>query len=286
MHIFFLLAIFLTCIQTALWGYRYELAVGMIFRDEAPYLAEWIEYHLLVGVRHFYLFNHQSTDNYRKVLAPYIRKGYVELFDASIQPDFNGTQVDCYNRTLIKSYKVAKWVAMIDSDEFLVSPNGKKIPQLLKDFKHYGGVVLNWQNFGTAGYSTIPTGKLMIECLTRCAPVGHEMNSIIKSVVRPERVSSFKGPHWPEYVHGWYSVDVDHKPMTEGKTTPFKKHTLWINHYWTRDEQFFHQQKIPRSTAWGRSVEWMLDVAKALNSSSDHTILKQRPALRKRLFKK
>lgn len=35
-------------------SYSVYLAVCAIFRDEAPYLAEWIEFHRLVGVEHFY----------------------------------------------------------------------------------------------------------------------------------------------------------------------------------------------------------------------------------------
>lgn len=39
---------------------QYELAICAIFQDEAAYLKEWIEFHKLVGVQHFYLYNHAS----------------------------------------------------------------------------------------------------------------------------------------------------------------------------------------------------------------------------------
>ena len=32
--------------------HRFELAIAAIFRNEAPYLREWIEFHRLVGVEH------------------------------------------------------------------------------------------------------------------------------------------------------------------------------------------------------------------------------------------
>lgn len=38
------------------------LSIGAIFKDEAPYLAEWIEFHRLVGVEHFFLYDNLSTD--------------------------------------------------------------------------------------------------------------------------------------------------------------------------------------------------------------------------------
>ena len=36
--------------------FLYDLAVAAIFKDEARYLKEWLDYHLLAGVEHFYLY--------------------------------------------------------------------------------------------------------------------------------------------------------------------------------------------------------------------------------------
>ena len=43
--------------------------------NEAAYLEEWISYHLLINVDHFYVYNDESTDNTPEVLAPYIKQG-------------------------------------------------------------------------------------------------------------------------------------------------------------------------------------------------------------------
>jgi hypothetical protein len=45
-------------------------AICAVFRDEAPYLAEWVEFHRLVGVEHFFLYDDRSRDASRDVLAP------------------------------------------------------------------------------------------------------------------------------------------------------------------------------------------------------------------------
>ena len=52
--------------------FPYNLAVAAIFKDEAPYLREWLDYHLLAGVEHFYLYNNDSTDDYAEMLKPYV----------------------------------------------------------------------------------------------------------------------------------------------------------------------------------------------------------------------
>ncbi len=68
---------------------KHELAVCALFQNEAAYMKEWIEFHKLVGVQHFYLYNDHSEDNYLQVLEPYIKNGEVELFECV--PKRNGT---------------------------------------------------------------------------------------------------------------------------------------------------------------------------------------------------
>ena len=61
--------------------YKYKFAICSMFKNEAKFLKEWIEFHRLIGAEHFYLYNNESTDNYLEVLKPYIDKNIVELID-------------------------------------------------------------------------------------------------------------------------------------------------------------------------------------------------------------
>ena len=40
-----------------------RLAICAIFKNEAPYLLEWIDYHRRVGFDHFVLYDNDSTDD-------------------------------------------------------------------------------------------------------------------------------------------------------------------------------------------------------------------------------
>ena len=60
--------------------YKYDLAVVAIMKNEGPYLKEWIEFHKLVGVQKFYLYDNESNDDSRKILEPYIKEGLVIHF--------------------------------------------------------------------------------------------------------------------------------------------------------------------------------------------------------------
>ena len=54
---------------------RTYLGVCAIYRDEGPYLREWIELHRLVGVERFFLYDNGSSDDHLEILAPYRKTG-------------------------------------------------------------------------------------------------------------------------------------------------------------------------------------------------------------------
>ena len=46
----------------------HNLSIYTMIKDIGAMLPEWIEYHLMLGVEHFYLYDNGSTDNTRKIL--------------------------------------------------------------------------------------------------------------------------------------------------------------------------------------------------------------------------
>lgn len=262
----------------------YQLAACLFFQDEAPYLKEWIEYHLLIGFEHFYLFNNESTDDYKAVLAPYIKKGIVELENI---PGISNNQSECaakqyraYNRALAKARGKVKWLALIDADEFIVPVEEDRLLDVLKEYEMYGGVYINWLMFGTSGHQTIPKGRLMIETLTYGLPW---VENLGKSIVRPERVSLCSDAHrmfyHPPYIH----VNTDHE--TFDAICPRASDKLIINHYYTRDIDHLVNVKFPRRRKWQplELEEYKREVDK-LNVVRHKTILRFVPALRKKIY--
>ena len=133
------------------------LSVGAIFRDEADYLQEWIEFHRLVGVERFFLYDNGSVDDWRTVLAPYTREGIVEVHDWP-----QGLQYDAYNDCLRQHGPESRWIAFIDIDEFLFSPTGTPLPEMLTRYERWPGVGVHWCVYGGSGHLQKPDG-LVIE---------------------------------------------------------------------------------------------------------------------------
>lgn len=145
---------------------KYDVAVCTIFRDEAPYLREWIEFHKIVGVDHFYLYNNFSRDAYREVLKPYVEAGLVTLVDWPVEQG----QMACYEDCIQKYAGETRWLGFIDIDEFVVPNATETIYEFLKGFENRPAVLIYWRLFGTSGRLSRDLGGLVAEDFTVCWP--------------------------------------------------------------------------------------------------------------------
>ena len=115
------------------------LAACTIYRDDAAYLAEWIEFHRLMGVERFFLYDNGSTDDHEQVLAPYVAEGIVVVHqwphaflghNGRPRAIFTAFE-DCCGRHA----QDARWIAFLDVDEFLFSPTGASLPEVLQEYE-------------------------------------------------------------------------------------------------------------------------------------------------------
>lgn len=127
---------------------KYKVSICAIFKDEANYLKEWIEFHRLVGIEHFYLYNNFSSDNYLDILSPYIENGLVTLTEWPVPQG----QMKAYKDCLEKYRTESLWIGMIDLDEFVVPISCESVYSFLQQYDHkYGSILIYWKNFGTGG---------------------------------------------------------------------------------------------------------------------------------------
>lgn len=284
------LLIFLICFVSSLHAeYKYDLSIGAIFQNEAPYLKEWIEFHRLMGVQHFYLYNHLSTDHYKKVLKPYIDSGLVDLYKLPKKTRnvfFNTVQCSVYTEIVRNNKGISKWIAFLDIDEFLFPVTAGNLNDFLKNYEDCPGVCVNWQIFGTSNIGRIPEDRLMIEMLTHCAPMEEKVNFHVKSIVRPEFVDFFENPHFAVYIKEFAQVNTDKIPFS-GPFSPYiQVNALRINHYWTRDHYYMLKFKIPRRLKWDANAKQVvLSENKIYNKEKNKLIFRFIPLLKEVLLK-
>lgn len=139
--------------------YRYTLTICSIFKNEARFLQEWIEYHLLIGVEHFYLYNNNSEDDYMSILEGYIKKGIVTLTDWADVPG----QLSAYKHWYSNFRYETQWVSFLDLDEFICPRFNNTITCWLKKHERYPVIIIYWKMFGTSGKMKHDYNKLTIE---------------------------------------------------------------------------------------------------------------------------
>ena len=200
------------------------LSIAAIMKNEKPYLKEWIEYHRLQGVSHFYLCDNDSTDGTKEYLEPYIKKGlitYIEL------PGEN-KQLVCYDK-IAREYKdETTWLALIDLDEFLVPLKAKNMPQFLKEFEDASEVSLYWMNYGDNKIFKRKQG-LVTETFKAH---GKALNHTVKSIIRPDKVIDFNDKwsnHWVK-VSG-KAVNENHQPVNYMLGFNISGDKARVNHY-------------------------------------------------------
>ncbi len=263
---------------------RDYLAICATIKDEGPYLRDWIEFHKIVGVGRFYLYDNGSRDNTREVLGPYLKKGEVVLVDWPIHPG----QVQAYNHCLKHFSAAAHWIAFIDLDEFLFGTEQDSLCHVLRDYEAFCGVVVNWLIFGSSGHARNP-GGLVIKNFTRRAPLEFMINSHIKTILHTSSALGCANAHAFFYQGEACPVDEDKNFISPTRKNLFgavvspKAAKLRINHYIVKSLQESERKRLRgRATVKAlRPKQFFKNLDR--NDEVDVTIQRFVPLLTKRL---
>lgn len=272
---------------------KYYLALVAIFRDEARFLKEWIEFYRLMGVEHFYLYNHLSKDNYMEVLSPYIKEGVVDLVNVDIEPktirDWNNIQCSKYTELVHKVRDDVEWLIVVDTDEFLFPTQEKDLREFLPKYDTYAALSVNWRIFGTNNVKHIPSNKLLLEVLTSSDRADDRH---VKTIVKPRYVNKLVNPHFPELAPGYFQVDENFQYFRGAFLPRESREFVRVNHYWSRDYDFFESTKLRRAHITGglddiakqAKIDELIISEKKASSNYDGSILRFVPALRAQVF--
>lgn len=263
--------------------------LSAVFKNEAPFLKEWLDFHYNQGFSRIYLVDNYSTDYPEAVLRPYIESGRL-ILNKSQSAQMNARiQAKELNRSLrqIKQKEGFNcWVAVIDVDEFLFNPKGKAILDVLKAFqgKKIAAVMINWLMFGTSGVKQLAADKPMTEQLIRRAHLSLGEHQMVKPILYLANVKGFlEGPHQAFAKAKASFVYTDGRTFNQNNDRILEQE-LRLHHYWYRSEDYYNSEKRQKRRAFGdeRSGKREADHIKACNYEEDRSIL----PLLKRSFKR
>jgi hypothetical protein len=217
---------------------KYYLAICAIAKNEGAYFEEWIEWHKNLGVEKFYIYDNESTDNTKEILTPHIESGLVDytFFPGKKQ------QLPAYDDCLDKHRLDARWIAVIDLDEFIVPIKDQTIPEFLKRFEHFSAVEINWLCYGSGGVKEKTDGNVMERFKHHSFP-NHKLNTHVKSIVDPRRVFNMIGCHEAARISG-YTVDSYGEKITNNfRNRQPQQDVIRINHYAVKSYEEFLKKK-------------------------------------------
>jgi hypothetical protein len=234
-------------------------ALVLIIKNEARYLREWLEYHRILGVDYFLVFDNGSEDDLESVLEPYLATGLAGLIhwpnieaapESARQKGWleQATAYACAVRLLAGK---AAWVGFLDVDEFFAFEDGAR--QDIKSFLDGLGspiVSLFWRLFGTSGLEEQPAG-LVLENFLRRGP--DSAGALMKVFIRPESADSIINAHsvvvGAERLTGF---STEGRNAYAGKKVRASFRGACIHHYHTRSRSEY-RQKVRRG--WPKNTD-------------------------------
>ena len=218
---------------------RYYLAVCAIAKNEGPYFKEWIEWHHSQGVEKFYIYDNESTDETKEVLAPYIESGLVDYTYFPGKKQQLAAYDDCFERHRFET----RWLAVIDLDEFIVPIKDKNIPDFLHRMEKFSAVEINWLIYGSSGAKTKEPGNVMDRFKKHSIPE-HQLNTHVKSIVDPRRVCSMVGCHEAARLFG-KAADSHGVPLKKCfRDRKPQQDVIRINHYAVKSYEEFLAKRL------------------------------------------
>ena len=239
-------------------------------KDENSYLNEWINYHLKIGVEHFYIYDNESAVPVKHTLHELGLLKYATVIPIKGQ----SMQVKAYHRCLKSFGALSRWIAFIDIDEFIVpkSTNGN-MPLFLKDFEAYGGIAINWLVFGSSGHIQKP-GNSQLSSFTLRSDLDFPPNKHIKSIVQPRHVKSVSNPHAFAFKEGFFCVNENFAVVNDA-FSEVSVQKIQLNHYYCRSLEEY-KEKVARGRGDYAKIERKLEEFynhdKPSNKVSDTTI--------------
>ena len=278
---------------------KYQLAICSIFKNEGRYIQEWIEYHKLIGVDHFYLYDNDSTDDI-SVLQKYLDDGTVTLNRISGKAQ----QMPAYNHFLQNYKQEVYWAAIIDLDEFIIPLEYATLPLQISstlekakskieiidgfDLSMVAGIQLCWVYYGTSFHIDPPEGLVLENYLNRIRL--EDNDNWCKCIYYVDHIDSIVNPHFTVPKDGKIFIDEngDYVPVCARFFSTKAKYCR-VNHYTTRSLSEHTFKLTERGFADGLEItpehrERLLNQGQTqFNAVYDPITLRYVPALKSRM---
>ena len=263
--------------------FLYDLAIVAIMKDEEPYVKEWLDYHLLAGVDHFYIYDNDSIPEFKKILQPYIDAGIVTYtpYPGKIR------QFEAYNDAFKRFKFECRYMAIIDGDEFIFPKSKSTIIEIVDEAfasnPNVAALGANWVVYGSNGQEKAELTRGVLE---RFTARDSNVNSHTKPITNPRLINFFPNSHYAIYFDGKYSVNENGKPFQGPFNEEKTADKISVNHYHTKSYEEYVTKRTRGDTVAFNGDKYSDNMFKSLdrNEVSDDSIVKYQKARRDALI--
>lgn len=235
-----------------------RLGIGAIFKNEGPYILEWIAYHRVLGFSRFFIADNNSDDGSTALLASLAAAGVVEHIPFPGQTG-KAPQLPAYTEILRRYGNEVDWLAFIDADEFFLPMDGSQsmLPFVaeMNAEPQIGLVAINWATYGSS-HQVEAADEPVIERFSQRATRDYIHNHHYKSLVRTSANPTVRGsPHLFSIKPGAKTVQtngaalVNHAKRGEGLSAEVVWDHVRLNHFIVKSRQEFFEKKGPKGRA-------------------------------------
>lgn len=212
-----------------------------IVKNEHKFIAEWVKYHIDLGIHHIYIYEDYTSKSHKDVLSEFIDKGVITIIPL-VNNTFGIKNYNCC-RTQITVYKthlqrckdenLCDWCGFFDIDEFLAFEEGYDLQKLVDEYNDYPTILLCWKMYNANGRIKSPHPELgVVEAYPNSTNLRCDIDRwSIKSLANVRLVKNFLTLH-----------ETDNGKCTNGKHYDkggMRYEKAWINHYFTKSFEDF-----------------------------------------------
>lgn len=206
--------------------FQYNLAVVSLVKDSADKITEWIEYHLLAGVDHFYIYDNDGSDKLKEILKPYVD---AELVTYILCLGTN-KKIWAYNDAVENFKFECRYMSFLDVDEFIFPRKDQSIvevvDEILSDKESVGGIELNRHSY-YEGRNVSADAEGVLEKMTRR---GRKATEFTNTIVNPRKVDFIYNTRYASYFNGVFRVN-DYSQNILGDTNFKVSDQIIVNSY-------------------------------------------------------
>jgi len=217
----------------------YYLSICTIIKDE-PNLEEFILFHYIQGVEHFFIYDNESAYPLSERLSRYFFTQICTIINFPGKPQ----QINSYKHCLSNYGYKTKWLLFADGDEYICPKIHYSIREFLNNYDDVHAIGINWVFFGTSFHDKKQDGFIIDKYRYR----SNQQDQHIKTVCKPEFTKTCNHPHFVELYDPSKYVDSKRNIISGPFNNNYNIDIIQINHYYTKSlENSYEKQNRGRT---------------------------------------